>query len=162
MTQMLHVWVIYGANVGKYTSTMEHLGDDDVSFLWPSKYLGKWGGRPNVFFSTFHRYLKGVLSKYIYICMYMRVSINVGSPMSFIVYNGKSIYRWMTGGTPMTSETYLYVSKISLLCFNAEQITASLAALFSIDLSHRSRWPGSVSRNQAKPRDHRVGMWNWH
>ena len=33
MTQMLHVWVIYGANVGKYNSTMEHLGDDDVSFL---------------------------------------------------------------------------------------------------------------------------------
>ena len=83
-----------------------------------------------MFFLHFPRYLKGVLSKYIYICMYMRVSINVGSPMFFIVYNGKSIYRWMiTGGTSMTWETYLYVIKISLLSFNAEQITASLAAL---------------------------------
>ena len=36
MTQMLHgagiftyIWLIFGVNVGKYSSTMEHMGEDN-------------------------------------------------------------------------------------------------------------------------------------
>ena len=39
-TQMLHVWniylhdwVIFGVNVGKYSSTMEHLGNSSLSYF---------------------------------------------------------------------------------------------------------------------------------
>ena len=30
----VHDWVIYGANVGQYSSTMEHMGDTFFRKLW--------------------------------------------------------------------------------------------------------------------------------
>ena len=46
---------------------------------------------------------------YIYITIYMVISVNGGTP-KWMVCNGTSIYKWMmTGGTPISGNFHVYI-----------------------------------------------------